>query len=92
MMCVKDIVRFSNMSIKEASIYYGEEQVSKLFPLNQTVCRQELISLSRKTINDLVQDGDLMWAPIPDSGYKSSDGRDLDLDAINSTRVSISLK
>ncbi len=92
MMCVKDIVQFSNMSIKEASICYGEEQVSKLFPLDHTVCRQELISLSRKTINDLVQDGDLMWAPVPDLRYKSSDGRDLNLDVINSMRVSISLK
>ncbi len=71
MMCVKDIVRYSNMAIKEASIYYGEEQVSKVFPLDHTVCRQELISVSRKTINDLVQNGDLMWAPAPDSGYKA---------------------
>ena len=29
-----------------------------------------------------------MWAPIPDPGYKSVDGRDLNLDVINSMRVS----
>ena len=88
MMCVKDIDRFSNMSLVEANIYYGEEQVSKIFPLDHTVCRLELIAPSLKTINNLVCDGDLMWAPIPDSAYKSNDGRDLDLDVINSMRVS----
>jgi len=29
-----------------------------------------------------------MWAPVPHPGYKSVDGRDLNLDVINSTRVS----
>ena len=89
MMCVKDIDRFSNMSLVEANIYYGEEQVSKIFPLDHIVCRLELIAPSLKTLNNLVCDGDLMWAPIPDSSYKSNDGRDLNLDVINSMRVSI---
>jgi hypothetical protein len=44
MMCVKDIVQFSNMSLKEAVIYYGEDQVSEMFPLDHKVCRAELIS------------------------------------------------
>ena len=87
MMCVKDIVRFSNMSLKEAELYYGEDQVSKIFPLDQMVCRTELISTSLKTLDKLISDGDLMWAPIPDPGYRSVDGKDLNLDVINSMRV-----
>lgn len=87
MMCVKDIVRFSNMSLKEAVIYYGEDQVANIFPLDHKVCRTELISTSSKTLENLICDGDLMWAPIPDPGYKSVDGRDLNLDVINSMRV-----
>jgi hypothetical protein len=87
MMCVKDIVRFSNMSLKEAELYYGEDQVSKIFPLDHMVCRTELISTSLKTLDKLISDGDLMWAPIPDPGYRSVDGRDLNLDVINSMRV-----
>ena len=51
MMCVKDIVRFSNMSIKEAVLYYGEDQVSNIFPLDHKVCRTELISTSLKTLD-----------------------------------------
>ena len=91
MMCVKDIVRFSNMSIKEAVLYYGEDQVSNIFPLDHKVCRTELISTSLKTLDKLICDGDLMWAPIPDPGYRSVDGRDLNLDVINSMRVSSSV-
>jgi len=87
-MCVKDIDRFFNMSLVEANIYYGEKQVSKIFPLDYKVCRLELIDPSLKTLHNLVCDGDLMWAPIPDSAYKSNDGRDLNLDVINSMRVS----
>jgi hypothetical protein len=88
MMCVRDIDRFSNLSLVEAKIYYGEEQVSKIFPIDQTVCRLNLIAPSLKTLYNMVCDGDLMWAPIPDSAYKSNDGRDLNLDVINSMRVS----
>ena len=57
MMCVKDIVRFSNMSLKEAVIYYGEDQVSDIFPLDHKVCRAELISTSLKTLDKLICDG-----------------------------------
>jgi hypothetical protein len=89
MMCVKDLDRFSNMSLVEAKIYWGEEQVSKIFPIDHTVCRVELITPSLKTLSQLALDGDLMWAPIPDSAYKSNDGRDLNLEVINSMRVSI---
>jgi hypothetical protein len=89
MMCVKDLDRFSNMSLVEAKIYWGEEQVSKIFPIDHTVCRVELINPSLKTLSQLALDGDLMWAPIPDSAYKSNDGRDLNLEVINSMRVSI---
>ena len=89
MMCVKDLDRFSNMSLVEAKIYWGEEQVSKIFPLDHTACRVELIAPSHKTLFKLALDGDLMWAPIPDSAYKSNDGRDLNLEVINSMRVSI---
>jgi hypothetical protein len=88
MMCVKDIVRFSNMSLKEASIYYGEDHASYIFPLDHTVCRTELISPSLQTLDRLICAGVLMWALIPDPGYKSVDGRDLSLDVINSMRVS----
>jgi hypothetical protein len=76
------------MSLKEAVIYYGEEQVANIFPLDHKVCRTELISTSCKTLENLICDGDLMWAPVPDPGYKSVDGRDLNLDVINSMRVS----
>jgi hypothetical protein len=90
MMCVKDIDRFSNMSLVEANLYWGEEQVSKIFPLDHTACRVELITPSLKTLSQLALDGELMWAPIPDFALKSNDGRDLNLEVINSMRVSIS--
>ncbi len=89
MMCVKDIDRFSNMSLVEAKIYWGEEQVSKILLLDHTACRIELKAPNLKTLFKLACDGDLMWAPIPDTAYKSNDGRDLNLEVINSTRVSI---
>ncbi len=76
------------MSLKDAVIYYGEDQVSEIFPLDHKVCRTELISTNLKTLDKLICDGDLMWAPIPDPRYKSVDGRDLNLDVINSLRVS----
>ncbi len=41
-----------------------------------------------KILDRLICNGDLMWALIPDPGYKSVDGRDLSLDVINSMRVS----
>jgi len=81
-MCVKDIVRLSNMSLKEAVIYYGEDQVLEIFTLDRTVCRTKLISTSLKTLHMLICDGDLMWAPIPYPGYKSVDGKDLNLDVV----------
>jgi hypothetical protein len=87
MMCVKDIVRFSNLSITETSIYHGEEHVSKKYKLDHKECRLELIAPSRKTIYNFNWDEDLMWAPIPDSGFKSTDGRDLNINVINSMRV-----
>ncbi len=90
MLCVKDIDRFSNMSLVEAKTYYGEEQVSKIFPLEHIVCRLELIAPSLKTLSNLLCDGDLTWAPILDSANKSNDGRDLNLEVINLMRVSIS--
>jgi hypothetical protein len=62
MMCFKDNDHFSNMSFVEANIYYGEEQVSKIFPLEHSVCRLELIASSLKTLHNIVCDGDLMWA------------------------------
>ncbi len=89
MMCVKDIDRFSNMSLVEANIYWGEEQVSKIFPFEHTSCRLEVLNPSLKTLFKFVGDGDLMWAPIPYSAYKSNDGRDLNLEVINSMRVNI---
>ena len=88
MMCVKDIVRFSGISLNEADIYCGEDQVSEIFPLDHTVCRTELMSPSLQTLDRLICDGDLMWAPIPDPGYKSVDGRYLNLDVINLMRAS----
>ena len=58
MMCVKDIVRFSNMSLKEQAVtYYGEDQFSIIFPLDHKVCRAELISTSLKTLDKLICDG-----------------------------------
>ncbi len=88
MMCVKDAVRFSKMSLKEAEIYYDENQVSEIFLVDHTVCRTELISPSLKTLYRLICDGNLTWAPIPDSGYKTVYGRDFNLDVIKSKRVS----
>ena len=88
MMCVRDIVRFSGISLNEAGIYCGKDQVSEIFPLDHTACRTELMSPSLQTLDRLICDGDLMWAPIPDPGYKSVHGRNLNLDVINSMRIS----
>ena len=87
-MCVKEIVRCSNMSLKEAEIYYGEDQVLEIFPLDHTVCRSELNHTSLKTLYRIICDSNLMRAPLLDSGYNSVDGRDLNLDLINSMRSS----
>jgi len=77
------------MSLKEAAIYYGEDKVSEnMIPLYHKVCRTKLISMSLKTLCKIICDGDLMWAPIPDPGYKSVDGRYLNLDVINLMRAS----
>jgi hypothetical protein len=65
------------MFLKEAVTYYGEDQVSEIFPLDHKVCQTDLISASLKTLDKLICDGDLMWAPIPDPGYKSVDGKRL---------------
>ena len=82
-MSVKNIVRFSNMSLKEAAIYYGEDQASKMFTMDHTVCQTELISPSLNTIDKLICDGNLMWA-IPDPGNNRVDGRELNLIVNNS--------
>ena len=86
-LCSLDILRFSRLSVKEANTYYGEEQVSHIFPLDQTVCRSFTLTPSLRTLKTIVECGECFWGPIPDPCYKGRDGRDLNLEVINTMMV-----
>ena len=75
------------MSIRQAVIYYGESQVSNIHSLDTKFAREQLLSPNSKTLKMIVEEGDLWWAPVPNSDYQTSTGRDLNLEVINEMMV-----
>jgi hypothetical protein len=87
-LCSLDILRFSRLSVKEAMRYFGSDQVASIFHVDQTVCRSFTVTPSLRTIKSIVISGECFWGPIPDASYKGRDGRDLNLEVINTMMVS----
>lgn len=85
--CADDIQRFSNMRISNADNFYGEEVTKSIYPVTQTVIREHYVTPSLLSLSHIMKEGDIWWAPIPDGGYKSKDGRDLNLEVINFAMV-----
>ena len=85
--CERDIIRFSRMSIRQAVLYYGEIQVSNIHSLDTKFAREQFISPNSKTLTMIVEEGDLWWAPVPNSDYQTTSGRDLNLEVINRMMV-----
>jgi hypothetical protein len=50
--------------------------------------RKPCVTRSIRTLSDFVDFGVTWWAPIPDTRYKSQDGRDLNLEVICAMMVS----
>jgi hypothetical protein len=87
-MCQRDIVRFSNMRVSVAETYFGDKNLNNLFNISQTLTREQSRTSSIHTFFDFIDSRITWWAPIPDTRYKSQDGRSLNLEVICSMIVS----
>ena len=85
--CQRDIFRYSNMRVSDATSFYGENIINSLFDICQTINCEQSITLSIKTLYEFIDDGTTWWAPIPDNRFKSRDGRNLNLEVICSMMV-----
>ena len=75
------------MSVKAAATYYSEENLAQIQSIDAKVHRPFQLTPSLRTLEMIINDGDTWWAPVLDVGYKSDDGRDLNLEVINSMMV-----
>jgi hypothetical protein len=77
-----------NIRVSVAETYFGNKILNNIFNISQTMTREHSITPSIRTLCDFIDSRVIWWAPIPDTRYKSQDGRDLNLEAICAMMVS----
>ncbi len=76
-----------NMKVRDAETFYCESVVKNIFDIGINMTREQSRNQSLSTLSFYIDTGMTWWAPIPDSRYKSRDGRDLNLEVICSMMV-----
>jgi hypothetical protein len=76
------------MRVSVAETYFVGNVLHNLFNISQTMTREQSVTPSIQTLCDFIDFGIKWWAPIPDTRYKSQDGRDLNLKVICTIMVS----
>ena len=76
------------MRVAVVEAYFGDNILNNNFNISQTMTREQSVTPSIITLSDFIDYGVTWWAPIPDTRYKSQDGRDLNLDVICAMMVS----
>ena len=76
------------MRVSAAKTYFGDKILNNILNISVTTTQEQSVTPSIQALCDLNHSGITWWAPIPDTRYKSQDGRSLNLEVICSMIVS----